>query len=114
MSKIFVTGAAGIIGFHLAKKLLASGNEVIGFDCLSDYYDVNLKKQRLDILKETKKFIFYQEKLENYEALQKIFKDHKIDFVVNLAAQAGVRYSIENPAVYIQSNLVGFGNILEI
>lgn len=114
MSKIFITGAAGFIGFHLARKLLALGEEVIGFDCLSDYYDVNLKKQRLEILKKSKRFIFYQDKLENYEAMQNIFKTHKIDYVVNLAAQAGVRYSIENPAVYIQSNLVGFGNILEI
>jgi len=114
MSKIFITGAAGFIGFHLSKKLLAIGEEVIGFDCLSDYYDVNLKKQRLAILKESKNFTFFQDKLENYEALQNIFKEFNIDFVVNLAAQAGVRYSIENPAVYIQSNLVGFGNILEI
>jgi len=114
MSKIFITGAAGFIGFHLSKKLLAIGEEVIGFDCLSDYYDVNLKKQRLAILKESKNFTFFQDKLENYQALENIFKEFNIDFVVNLAAQAGVRYSIENPAVYIQSNLVGFGNILEI
>jgi len=108
-----VTGAAGFIGFHTSKALIARGHEVVGIDNLNDYYDPNLKKSRLDILKKLSAFHFNEMEIENTEAMSRLFKAHPIDRVVHLAAQAGVRYSIENPMVYIQSNLVGFGNILE-
>ena len=114
MAKIFLTGTAGFIGFHLARKLLNQGEHVIGFDNVNDYYDVNLKKQRLSILKENNNFEFHQNNLENMGVLNELFKNKDIDYVVNLAAQAGVRYSIENPSAYVQSNLVGFANILEV
>lgn len=110
----FITGAAGFIGFHLAKRLLDEDCFVIGLDNLNDYYDVNLKKDRLNIIKQHNKFKFYYADLQDKQALEKIFKQNKIDIVVNLAAQAGVRYSIINPDIYIQSNIVGFLNILEM
>lgn len=109
-----VTGAAGFIGFHLSKRLLNEGCSVIGLDNLNDYYDVNLKKDRLNILKEHEQFKFKYVDLKDKEKLENIFKESKIDIVVNLAAQAGVRYSLQNPDVYIQSNVVGFLNILEM
>ena len=109
-----VTGAAGFIGFHLSKRLLDEGCHVIGIDNLNDYYDVNLKKARLEIINKYDKFKFFKIDLQDKEFLEEIFKEHKIDIVVNLAAQAGVRYSITNPDVYIQSNIVGFLNILEV
>lgn len=108
-----VTGAAGFIGFHLSKRLLDEGCVVIGLDNLNDYYDVNLKKARLDIIQRYDKFKFMLADLQDKAALEKIFKEQKINIVVNLAAQAGVRYSITNPDVYIQSNIVGFLNVLE-
>lgn len=116
--KVLITGAAGFIGFHLSKALLNQGAEVIGIDNLNDYYNVELKKSRLNLLKETCKelkinFHFHKEFLENKDKIDNIFKKYNPDVVVNLAAQAGVRYSITNPDSYIQSNLVGFGNILE-
>ena len=126
--KILVTGTAGFIGFHLAKKLLELGHEVIGYDNINDYYDVNLKYARLnelgintDEVKENvlvqsstyAKHKFIKSNLENAEIMNKLFEDEKFDAVCNLAAQAGVRYSIENPHAYIQSNVVGFMNILE-
>ncbi|MCH2244471.1 MAG: NAD-dependent epimerase [Crocosphaera sp.] len=111
--KILVTGAAGFIGFHLSQKLLAKANEVIGLDNLNDYYDVSLKEARLASLKQHKDFSFYQLDLADKEGIEKLFKDHRFDMVVNLAAQAGVRYSIKNPHAYISSNIVGFTNILE-
>lgn len=113
MSRILVTGAAGFIGFYLSERLLQDGHEVFGIDNLNDYYDVNLKNSRLDILKQHPKFQFEKIALENKADLDKAFTDFKPDCVINLAAQAGVRYSLENPSAYINSNLVGLGNILE-
>tara|TARA_B100000212_G_scaffold339336_1_gene317620 strand:- start:1846 stop:2877 length:1032 start_codon:yes stop_codon:yes gene_type:complete len=114
-----VTGAAGFIGYHLCNRLLCLGIKTIGFDNLNEYYDVNLKKERLNILKRISNknntaFIFIKGDLENFSLLETIYKKYEIEIVFNLAAQAGVRYSITNPNAYIQSNLVGFGNILEL
>ena len=110
--KVLVTGAAGFIGFHLCNQLLSRGDKVIGLDNLNDYYDVNLKKSRLESIK-NKNFIFVELDLLDKQSLQKVFSEHQFDTVVNLAAQAGVRYSITNPDTYISSNVVGFLNILE-
>jgi UDP-glucuronate 4-epimerase len=110
----FVTGAAGFIGFHLSKRLLDEGCAVIGMDNLNDYYDVALKKARLAILNQYDSFTFVYADLQDNQTLERVFSANKIDIVVNLAAQAGVRYSITNPNVYIQSNIVGFMNILEV
>ena len=110
---ILVTGAAGFIGFHLAQKLLDTGHDVIGYDNVNDYYDPNLKEARLAILKDCGKFTFYRKDLIDEEALAKVFADHNPQLVVHLAAQAGVRYSLINPKAYIESNLIGFFNILE-
>ncbi|MEH6991672.1 NAD-dependent epimerase [Neobacillus drentensis] len=111
--KIVVTGAAGFIGFHLSKRLLAENYHVIGVDNLNDYYDFRLKKERLELLESYEKFKFYQTDLADQESLNQIFEDHSIPIVINLAAQAGVRYSISHPQSYVHSNLVGFVNILE-
>ncbi|AFU17316.1 NAD-dependent epimerase [Bacillus toyonensis] len=111
--KILVTGAAGFIGFHLTKRLLAQDINVIGVDSLNDYYDIFLKKDRLKILKEHDNFEFHKIDISNKEKLNTIFIDRKVNIVINLAAQAGVRYSIDNPDSYINSNIVGFVNILE-
>ncbi len=113
-----VTGVAGFIGFHLAKRLISSGVNVVGFDNINTYYDVDLKLSRLKHLENISKvssgkYSFVKGALEDYQTLNQVFKKYDINNVVNLAAQAGVRYSIENPMAYIQSNLVGFGNILE-
>ncbi|WP_294379398.1 GDP-mannose 4,6-dehydratase, partial [uncultured Clostridium sp.] len=110
----FITGVAGFIGFHLAKRVLSEGNKVIGYDNLNDYYDINLKYKRLDILKKCSEFNFIKGDLVDKNLLKNIFKQYKPTVVINLAAQAGVRYSIKNPDVYVQSNLVGFVNILEM
>lgn len=110
---VFITGAAGFIGFHLAQRLLEKGCHVTGVDNLNDYYDVSLKEARLEILKPFDRFHFHKCDIADFSSLEKIFTQKKYDVVVNLAAQAGVRYSLENPAAYVQSNLVGFGNILE-
>ena len=110
---ILVTGAAGFIGFSLARRLLADGHKVVGYDNVNDYYDVNLKHSRLDILKKEAGFVFYKGALEDRNAVNALFADHQFDSVVNLAAQAGVRYSLENPYAYIDSNIVGFTNIIE-
>lgn len=111
--KYLITGAAGFIGYYLSKKLLEKGETVIGIDNINDYYDVNLKHARLGILKKYENFKFTQEDISNKEKILEIFKNEKPNIVVNLAAQAGVRYSIENPDVYIKSNVEGFFNILE-
>ena len=108
-----VTGAAGFIGYHLCLRLLQEGRSVIGIDNLNDYYDVRLKNDRLEQLKKMPGFTFHRVNLEDLEALKPIFEGNPIDVVVNLAAQAGVRYSIQNPHAYVNSNLVGFVNILE-
>lgn len=111
---VLITGAAGFIGYHLSKRLLDERKKVIGVDNLNDYYDVRLKQTRLDLIKNDKNFTFYKVDIHDKHSLEKIFKDNKIDYVINLAAQAGVRYSIENPDVYIDSNVIGFYNVLEL
>lgn len=112
-TKILITGAAGFIGFHLSNLLLNKSFYVIGIDNLNDYYDPNLKRDRLEILKQKKNFIFYKVDLNNKKEINKIFEIHRPEYVINLAAQAGVRYSIKNPYAYIDSNILGFMNILE-
>lgn len=111
--KILVTGAAGFIGFHLSISLLKRGDEVVGFDNLNDYYEVKLKHDRLAILQNHQSFTFIKGDLADRSAVEKMFAEHRFDRVINLAAQAGVRYSIENPHAYIEANIVGFMNILE-
>lgn len=114
INKIYlITGVAGFIGFHLCNKLLEKGCRVIGIDNLNDYYDVNLKHSRLDNLKSFDKFIFIKGDISDKTIIMKTFEVYKPNVVVNLAAQAGVRYSIESPDVYIKSNIIGFFNILE-
>jgi UDP-glucuronate 4-epimerase len=113
MMKVLVTGTAGFIGSTLAKRLLARGDEVIGVDNLNDYYDVQIKKDRLAQLLPHPGFTDVRANIEDKAAIDKIFKDHKPQRVVNLAAQAGVRYSLINPQAYIDSNITGFVNILE-
>jgi UDP-glucuronate 4-epimerase len=111
--KILVTGAAGFIGFHLCRRLLAAGNQVIGLDNLNDYYDIRLKLDRLEQIKSHDHFHFYQIDLFDREAVSRLFAEQGFDKVVNLAAQAGVRYSLVNPYSYAETNLMGFLNILE-
>lgn len=110
---VLVTGAAGFIGFFLSKKLLEEGNTVVGVDNLNDYYDVALKKGRLEILKGFEGFSFELLDISDRKGVEQLFSANGFDVVVNLAAQAGVRYSIDNPHAYVDSNLVGFANILE-
>ncbi|MDB9854216.1 NAD-dependent epimerase/dehydratase family protein [Candidatus Marinimicrobia bacterium] len=112
-NKILITGCAGFIGMHLSKRLLDRGSRILGVDNLNDYYDVTLKKNRLSQLKKYSNFKFEKIDIADLTSLEKLFKIFKPDIVVNLAAQAGVRYSIENPNAYIHSNIMGFMNILE-
>lgn len=114
--KVLVTGAAGFIGFHLTLALLERGDEVVGVDNLNDYYDPQLKQERLDVIDShmrSELFTFLKEDIADRKAMAALFTDYSFDVVVNLAAQAGVRYSLENPNAYVDSNLVGFVNILE-
>ena len=111
--RILVTGAAGFIGFHLAKRLLAEGNEVCGVDNFNDYYSVELKEARNAILENSENYRMYRADIADKAALVNVFDVFSPEIVVNLAAQAGVRYSIDNPDVYIESNVVGFLNVLE-
>ncbi|MDC0973829.1 NAD-dependent epimerase/dehydratase family protein, partial [Luminiphilus sp.] len=111
--KILVTGSAGFIGFHLSSLLLEQGHRVIGFDGMTDYYDVSLKERRHEILRENDGFSCHIGMLEDYDNLSKIFEKEAPEIVVHLAAQAGVRYSLENPRAYINSNLIGTFNVME-
>lgn len=111
--KVLVTGAAGFIGYHTAHALLQRGDEVVGLDNLNDYYDVTLKEARLALLESQSNFQFARLDLENRDGMNKLFSTQRFDRVVHLAAQAGVRYSIENPLAYVDSNVVGTANVLE-
>ncbi len=113
MMRVLVTGVAGFIGYHLAQRLVKEGVEVIGIDNLNDYYDVNLKKARLAQLDSQPGFTFEFLELSDRLEVAKLFQNYTFDYVVNLAAQAGVRYSLQNPWVYIDSNVTGFVNLLE-
>ena len=110
---VLITGCAGFIGFHATLRFLSEGFSVIGVDNLNDYYDVALKNDRLSSIK-SESFKFFKIDLNDKSSLEKIFKETKIDYVINLAAQAGVRYSLTNPEEYMHSNILGFLNILEL
>ncbi|MBG0780493.1 MAG: SDR family NAD(P)-dependent oxidoreductase, partial [Desulfotignum balticum] len=110
---VLVTGAAGFIGYSLSARLLESGHTVYGIDNLNDYYDVTLKQARLARLEKQPGFVFQKLDLADRQNMAALFSSHAFDCVVNLAAQAGVRHSIENPSTYVDSNLTGFANILE-
>ena len=112
-NRVLITGAAGFIGFHLSMRLLKDGCHVAGIDNLNSYYDVKLKEARLEKLTSFENFSFYKMDISDKKSLEEIFNSKKYDVVVNLAAQAGVRYSIENPHAYVDSNIVGFVNLLE-
>jgi UDP-glucuronate 4-epimerase len=114
MENILVTGAAGFIGWKTSQKLLDQGRHVIGVDNLNDYYDVTLKSHRLEGLKKNANFTFYHLDIENLAAMEPVFRDKKVDAIINLAARAGVRYSIENPHVYMSTNAQGVLNLLEL
>ena len=118
MHKIIVTGCAGFIGYHLSKKLFNSSHKIIGIDNVNNYYDQRLKLDRLSELKRASKITkvqwdFFEVNLEDDDAIKSIFNNFKPDIVIHLAAQAGVRYSLKNPKAYINSNIVGFNNIIE-
>ncbi|MBU9713488.1 NAD-dependent epimerase [Evansella tamaricis] len=110
---ILITGAAGFVGMHLSKRLLDLNYHIVGFDNINDYYEVKLKRDRLDIITRYSNFTFYEADLADQKAVNDCFQNENIDVVINLAAQPGVRYSLENPQAYINSNILGFTNILE-
>ncbi len=111
--RVLVTGCAGFIGFHLTQHLLQRGDRVLGLDNLNNYYDVSLKKSRLALLENNDRFHFVKEDIANRAAMDKLFKEHSFDAVLHMAAQAGVRYSLTDPYAYVDSNMTGFGHILE-
>ena len=112
--KYLITGSAGFIGFHLSKKLLSGGSTVIGVDNLNNYYDQNLKKNRNKILKKYKNYKFKKIDIKNYKKLESVFKKNKFECIINLAAQVGVRYSLINPKSYIDNNIIGFFNVIDL
>ena len=112
-TKIFITGSSGFIGFHVAKRYLNKGFKVRGFDSMNNYYDVNLKKSRLKILKKYKNFSFIKGNLENQKSLNNSINNFKPSIIIHLAAQAGVRYSIQNPKIYLNSNIIGTYHVIE-
>tara|TARA_B100001057_G_scaffold496711_1_gene598865 strand:- start:18 stop:776 length:759 start_codon:yes stop_codon:yes gene_type:complete len=112
-TKILITGSSGFIGFSLSKKLLEDGKKVHGYDSMNNYYDVKLKKARYNILKKYKNFSFTKGNLENERLLEKTFKKFKPKIIIHLAAQAGVRYSIKNPEIYLNSNIIGTFNVIK-
>ena len=113
MSRVLVTGSAGFIGFHFCRALLAAGRDVVGIDDLNPYYDVSLKAARLRLLQEEDRFAFHRADIADRAWMEEFFNNERFETVVNLAAQAGVRYSLTNPHAYVQANLVGFVNVLE-
>ena len=113
MNRYLVTGAAGFIGANVARALLDAGCEVVGVDILNDYYDVDLKHYRLKPLLDRSQFSFVQGDLADSQVVDSLFAQHSFDCVIHLAAQAGVRYSLENPGAYIQSNVVGFQHLID-
>ena len=114
MKTIIVTGAAGFIGSKVSEMLLQQGHTVIGIDNLNDYYDIRIKYWRLEQIKNRQGFVFCKEDIENLEAMRLIFRQHQPDAVINLAARAGVRYSMENPHIYMSTNAQGTLNLLEL
>ena len=112
-TKLFITGSSGFIGFHVAKRYLDKGFKVYGFDSMNNYYDVKLKRSRLNILKKYKNFLFTKGNLENQKKLNSSINKFKPSIIIHLAAQAGVRYSIENPKIYLNSNIIGTFNVIE-
>jgi UDP-glucuronate 4-epimerase len=111
--RILITGCAGFIGFHVAKKFLDKKYKVYGLDNINNYYSISLKKNRLKLLKKNKNFLFKKIDISNREKIKNLFRENKFDAVIHLAAQAGVRYSLKKPYDYYDSNLIGFSNILE-
>ena len=114
MTTYIVTGAAGFIGFHLSNLLISEGHSVVGIDNFNDYYDVSIKKARISILESSENFSLHELDISDYNELEKVFVHNDGSVVINLAAQAGVRYSLENPAEYFKSNILGMFNILEL
>ena len=112
--RVLVTGTAGFIGFHVARQLIAAGHDVIGVDGLTAYYDVKLKQRRHGILLQSPNFSARELMLEDASALTRVYEEHRPEVVIHLAAQAGVRYSLENPRAYIDANVVGTFNLLEL
>src|SRR5882757_1519930 len=110
---LLVTGAAGFIGFHVVQRLLAAGRKVVGLDIVNNYYDPSLKEARLEILRRDPNFVFEKLDLADRAAIKSLFAQHRFPVVIHLAAQAGVRYSLENPHAYIDANIEGFINVLE-